>query len=108
MALRISTRADQFSNADLIDYMKAIQGAIDTSTKTLNQVEEPPVIVQQQNNTQINVNVNDSFDRESKERILAVVQEAIRNAKAVTDKTVETQVDFVEVDDKNSTSSESK
>lgn len=78
MATRLSTRSDQFTNSDLLDYMKTIQGAIDTSTKNMNQVEEPPVIVQQ--NTQINVNMGDKFDREAKERILAAIQATLQSA----------------------------
>lgn len=78
MILRFRTKADQFTNSDLLDYMKVIQGAIDTSSKNLNQVEEPPTIVHQ-TNTQINVNVTEaSFDRDAKERILAVIQSALK------------------------------
>ena len=79
MILRFKTKADQFSNSDLLDYMKAVQGAIDTSTKNLSQVEEPPTIVHQ-TNTQINVNVVDTFDRDSKDRILAAIQATLKLA----------------------------
>lgn len=79
MVERVEKRADQFSNSDLIDYVKTIQGAIDINTKNLSSVQDPPMIVQQ-NNTQINVNVADSFDREAKARILAAVQETLKQA----------------------------
>lgn len=79
MVLRFKTKADQFSNSDLLDYMKAVQGAIDTSAKNLSQVEEPPTIVQQ-NNTQINVNVVDTMDRDSRDRILSAIQATLRAA----------------------------
>lgn len=79
MVIRFRTRADQFTNSDLIDYMKTIQGAIDTSTKNLTQVEQPPVIMNQ-TNIQINGNIGDSFDRDAKERILAAVQATLRKA----------------------------
>lgn len=89
MVLRFKTKADQFSNSDVLDYMKAVQGAIDTSTKNLSQIEDPPTILQQ-NNTQINVNVVDTFDRDAKERILAAIQATLKNAKSsnVTDTSV--------------------
>ena len=80
MVLRFKTKSDQFSNSDLLDYMKAVQGAIDTSTKNLAQIEEPPTIVQQ-NNTQVNINVVDGFDRDARERILAAIQQTMRGAK---------------------------
>lgn len=91
MVLRFKTKADQFSNSDLLDYMKAVQGAIDTSAKNLSQVEEPPTIVHQ-NNTQINVNVVDTFDRESKDRILAAIQATLKSAQQPQPKDVELEV----------------
>ena len=91
MVLRFKTKADQFSNSDLLDYMKAVQGAIDTSTKNLSQVEEPPTIVHQ-TNTQINVNVVDTFDRDSKDRILAAIQATLKAAQQPRQKNVEPEV----------------
>lgn len=83
MASRIASRADQFTNSDLLDYMKTIQGAIDTSSQNLTNAQEPPQIVQQ-NNTQINVNIGDTFDRDAKMRILAAVQETLKQAQKKT------------------------
>lgn len=91
MVLRFKTKADQFSNSDLLDYMKAVQGAIDTSAKNLSQVEEPPTIVQQ-NNTQINVNVVDTMDRDSRDRILSAIQATLRAAQQPQPINVEPQV----------------
>lgn len=85
MVDRFHKKADQFTNSDLLDYLKVVQGAIDTSSKNLLQVEEPPAIVQH-NNTQINVNLVDTFDRDAKERILAAIQATIKNAQ--TPKTI--------------------
>ena len=83
MASRIASRADQFTNSDLLDYMKTIQGAIDTSSQNLTNAQEPPQIVQQ-NNTQINVNIADTFDRDAKMRILEAVQETLKQAQKKT------------------------
>ena len=91
MVLRFKTKADQFSNSDLLDYMKAVQGAIDTSAKNLSQVEDPPTIVHQ-NNTQINVNVVDTFDRDSKDRILAAIEATLKAAQQPQPKNVEPEV----------------
>lgn len=79
MVERVDKRADQFSNSDLLDYVKTIQSAIDINTKNLSNVQEPPMIVHQ-NNTQINVNLAESFDSEAKARILAAVQATIQQA----------------------------
>ena len=87
MALRLKSRPDQYSHSDLIDYMKAVQGAIDTSSKNLSAVEAPPTIVQQ-HNTQINVNVIDKFDRDSRERILDAIQKTLLSAAKTTNESV--------------------
>ncbi len=97
MVLRFKTKADQFSNSDLLDYMKAVQGAIDTSSKNLSQVEEPPTIVHQ-NNTQINVNVVDTMDRESRDRILSAIQATLKAAQQPQPTNAESQVIEVPVE----------
>lgn len=78
MAERFESKADQFSNSDLLDYVKVLQTAIDTTTKNLSQTEQPPASII--NNTQINVNVVDTFDSEARSRILAAVQQTLNQA----------------------------
>ena len=88
MVERVDKRADQFSNSDLLDYVKTIQSAIDINTKNLSNVQEPPMIVHQ-TNTQINVNLAESFDSDAKARILAAVQATLQQASTpVQDNTV--------------------
>lgn len=84
MITRFEKRPDQFSNDDLLNYMKTVQGAIDSSNKQLASIEEPPPQIIQ-NNTQINLNVVDNFDRESRERILAAVQATLNAAQQGND-----------------------
>lgn len=79
MVKRFETKPDQFSNDDLLNYMKAVQGAIDSSNKILENVEEPPPQIIQ-NNTQININGVEKFDRESRARILAAIQATLAAA----------------------------
>ena len=82
MIKRFAYKPDQFSNDDLINYMKTVQGAITSSSKMVEEMEEPaPAIIQ--NNTQINVNVGESFSRESRERILAAIQATLQAAQTV-------------------------
>ena len=87
MIERVDKRADQFSNSDLLDYVKTIQGAIDVNTKNLTQAQEVPLIVQQ-NNTQININTESKFDRESKARILAAVQATLSQINKIDKPTI--------------------
>ena len=71
MLLRFNTKADQFSNSDLLDYLKTIQQAIEVNQKSAQQIQETPAIV---NNTQINVNVLDTMSKESKDRVLSAIK----------------------------------
>lgn len=80
MVKRVTSKPDQFSNSDLLDYMKTVQGAIAHADKAIDSIQEPPAIIQ--NNTQVNINVVDSFDRESRARILAAVQATLKAASA--------------------------
>ena len=73
MEARVLKRPDQFSNDDLLNYLKTLQNAIDGSNKQLQSIEEPPPTIIQ-NNTQINVTVGDEFSRESRDRILKAIQ----------------------------------
>lgn len=66
---RFEKTPDNFSNDDLIKYMQVTETAIDRANKQLNLVDETPAIHLQQNN-QVNVNIVDSLDRESRERVL--------------------------------------
>ena len=80
IALRVENKPDQFSNDELLNYMKSVQNAIDASSKVVAHIEEPPAVIT--NNTQINVNVGDSFSRESRERILAAIQATLQAAQS--------------------------
>ena len=81
IALRVEKKPDQFSNDELLNYMKSVQNAIDASSKIVAHIEEPPAIIT--NNTQINVNVGDSFSRESRERILAAIKATLEAAQTM-------------------------
>ena len=72
MIERFEKKADEFSNADLLDYMQTIQTAIEKAQKSIDLVSETPAIQLNQNN--VTVNVTDNFDRESKERIANAVK----------------------------------
>lgn len=100
MVERFMKKPDQFSNADLLDYLKTVQGAIDNSSKALSQTEEPPVIVQ--NNTQININTAESFNRESRAKIADAVFAILAKASKEPEIPVE---DFEDITTNDSASS---
>lgn len=71
ISARIDKHAGEFSNKDLLDYLNAIQNIL--SKQNFDEsIQVPQIAVQ--NNT-VNVNIEDSLSRESRQRI----QEAIKS-----------------------------
>jgi hypothetical protein len=82
---------DNFSNDDLIKYLQVTQTAIEKANKNLSLVDDTPII-QVNHNNQLNVNISDTLDRESRERVLAFVKAAIQQTSAE-------ETDFVEIEE---------
>ena len=79
MIERFQKRSGEFSNSDLLSYLQTVENSMEKSQKNLAQVDTQPAIVQQ-NNTQINFNVLDGFDDDSKERIANAIKAILNNA----------------------------
>ena len=70
---RFEKTPDNFSNEDLIKFMQVTENSIEKANKTLSQVEQTPAIQYQQNN-QVNINIGNELDRESRQRVTDTVQ----------------------------------
>lgn len=80
MADRLATQPHNFNNTDIANWMKTVQQVMDTSQKGVDQVDALPTITyQQNNNTQVNVNVADTLSRESRERVAEAVKKILQN-----------------------------
>lgn len=78
-----------FSNDDLIKYMQVTENAIDRANKNLNLVEETPAIQLMQNN-QVNINIDNGLDRDSREKVLDAVKAILSRATAPQQETPDT------------------
>ena len=80
MRERLNKRPDNFDNTDLANWMKTVQQVMDSSQKNIEQVDTIPAIINQQNN-QINVNVDATpkLSRDSREKVLNVIQTILKN-----------------------------
>ena len=75
MLKRFLSNPNNFSNTEIATFMNVVQGAIDKSTKAIKGADEPVTIqVKQDNSNNINVNILDNFDRDSKERIADAIK----------------------------------
>lgn len=78
---RFEKYPDNFSNADLLNYLQVTQNAIEKANKNLSLVDETSVIQLQQNN-QVNVNIIDTLDRDSKARVLDTIKAILSNTQS--------------------------
>lgn len=70
---RVENFPNAFSNEELLKTIQVIQTSIDKSNTNLNLIDESPAIKVVQNN-QVNVNIIDTLDRDSRERIYDALQ----------------------------------
>lgn len=96
MSERFEKRPGEFSNADLLNYMNVVQNAIDRANKSITQVDDTPAITLQQNNT-VNVNIEDTFDRDARERIADAVRAILKRAESMEKPSTEEPIYVEEV-----------
>jgi hypothetical protein len=77
MVERFEKKPGEFSNKDLLDYLTAVRSAIDKSDIIPEDITIPVI----QNNTQVNVNIDNNLSRESKERIADAVSSIMAKLK---------------------------
>jgi hypothetical protein len=70
---RFERTPDNFSNEDLLKFMQVTEKSIESAHKSLGQVEQAPSVQYQQNN-QVNINIVDGLDRESRQKVTNTVQ----------------------------------
>ena len=70
---RFERTPDNFSNEDLIKFMQVTENSIEKANKSLSQVEQTPAIQLQQNN-QVNINIGEGLNRESRQKVTDAVQ----------------------------------
>lgn len=88
MSKRIEDRPEEFSNSELLNYHKTVQDTLAKTDNSLDSVKVPSIQINQQLN--INNADTDSFDRDSRKRILSTVNEILEE---LTNSTIEVEVD---------------
>lgn len=80
MAARLQNLPNNFNNNDIAVWMKTVQQALDSTHEKIQEIDNTPTIVNQ-TNTQINVNVEDTLSKESREKIMDALQAILGNVK---------------------------
>lgn len=91
MLERVDKKADEFSNSDLIQFHKVVQDSINKMDNSLEGMKVPSIQI----NQQVNVGTQE-FTRESRARILDVVDKILTNDS--TDKILTAESTLEEVD----------
>lgn len=92
---RFDKYPDNFSSADLLNYLQVTQNAIDKANKNLSLVDETPAIQVNQNN-QVNVNIIDSYDKESRDRVMAFLNSVLSKDNSINNQDTQ-DVDYIEI-----------
>lgn len=92
---RFEKNPNLFTNEDLLKYMQVTENAIDRANKNLNMIEEtPPIQLLQQN--QVNININQGLNRESRQRVIETVQAILNSSQ---NNSAEDVIDVTPVDE---------
>ena len=76
MTLRLTEKANEFSNKDLLDYFKVLQDTINKSDNSLESIDTPAIQINQQ---QINIGEETELNRESREKVKNAVANFLAN-----------------------------
>jgi hypothetical protein len=98
MLTRFERTPDNFSNEDLIKFMQVTETSIEKASKSLSQVDQAPAIQYQQNN-QVNINIGDNLNRESRQRVTDAVQAILNKFGADEISNLPIQIDEGETED---------
>lgn len=88
MQERVTKRADQFSNKDLLDYLNTMNSAMEKAQKQIQDINTTPMIQFNQQNNIVNVTDNsdsETLDRESRKRVLDAVSSILAKIKNSND-----------------------
>lgn len=100
VANRLANSTDDFTNTDLLNYMKVFQDSINNSQKTLTnqseQLSKPLIQINQQN-----INNTMEVSKESQEKIVTVVEELLKVINASSDNILDGEILEVMEGDKN-------
>lgn len=102
MMERLTKTPNNFNNQDLANWMKTVQQALDSTKHNIDSIDSLPTIVQQ-NNTQVNINVEDTLSRESREKILDAVKALLQSSEDIDETDVyndeNTESEIIDIDD---------
>lgn len=81
---RFEISPDNFSNKDLLDYLQIIQTTIAKANENLNDTKEISITPIQQNN-QVNINIINQLDRESRDKVADTVKFLLKQMNTASD-----------------------
>lgn len=78
IAQRIDKRAGEFSNADLLNYLKVVNDIINKSDNSLDNVKLPSIQINQQNNVNVDLSTTHGLGKDSRDHVVDAVQSILK------------------------------
>lgn len=80
--IRAEKHPGEFTNKELVDYMKVVQEQIITSKKDIESVGEQPVIQINNQKNEVNINLDAGLSRESKNKVIDTIRALVQQVTA--------------------------
>ena len=74
---RLMNSSDDMSNKELLEVINTFQTSMEKTSKNMEKVDELPMIELRQQN--VNINVDNTLDRDSKNKVINVIKELLKN-----------------------------
>ena len=100
MTQRLQKKPDEFTNTELVNYLNAIQNAMDKISKGLGTVDDFPIITLHQNN--VTVNMGNNLNADSRERITDAVKAILAKQQSNPEENESTDAEFTIIEEENS------
>lgn len=79
---RADKHASEFTNKEIIDYIRVVNEQIKSAKDELSAIGESPAVQINNQKNEVNINVVDGLNQESKHRVLDAIKALIQQAKA--------------------------
>lgn len=79
---RFEKRPDQVSNKELLEYMNVVSSQIDRAQKQVDMLKDSPAIQVNNQKNEVNINIGNQLDRDSKERVMDAISGLLKQIRA--------------------------
>lgn len=79
---RAEKHPDEFTNKEIIDYIKVMQEQINTSKDAIEHIEDQPLVQINNQKNEVNINLDSGLSRESKTKVIDAIRALVQQVTA--------------------------